>query len=117
MIKRILLLTLLLTIMVFAFFNPISLHGVLASGKCDYLSVSSGDCEVVEMVAADFDKVKDILNLEIVSSREISGRTIIEGYSNKLKENVVIDNRKVNIQMSICGDKMIVGYPLINGSF
>lgn len=117
MIKRILLLTLLLTIMVLAFFNPISLHGVLALGKCDYFSVSSGDCEVVEMVVADFDKVKDILNLEIVSSREISGRTIIEGYSNKLKENVVIDNRKVNIQMSIFGDKMIVGYPLINGSF
>lgn len=79
--------------------------------------VVCGDSQVVEMNSKAYSKIKNILNLEVVDKNEIAGRTIIEGYSNKLKNYVVINNRKVNIQISICDDKMIVGYPLINGSF
>lgn len=79
--------------------------------------VVCGDSQVVEINSKAYLKIKDLLNLEVVEKNEIAGRTIIEGYSNKLKNYVVINNRKVNIQISICDDKMIVGYPLINGSF
>ena len=79
--------------------------------------VVCGDSQVVEMNSKAYSKIKNVLNLEVVDKHEIAGRTIIEGYSNKLKNYVVISNRKVNIQISIYGDKMIVGYPLINGSF
>lgn len=79
--------------------------------------VVCGDSQTVEINSKAYLKIKNLLNLEVVEKNEIAGRTIIEGYSNKLKNYVVINNRKVNIQISICDDKMIVGYPLINGSF
>lgn len=87
------------------------------SGVCVDKFVVCGNSQVLELKSLDYSKVKNILNLEIVESNEIAGRTIIEGYSNKLKNYFVVNNRKVNIQISICDDKMTIGYPLIAGSF
>ena len=33
------------------------------------------------------------------------------------KDYIVIDNSKINIQISVCDDVVIIGCPLINGSF
>ena len=71
----------------------------------------------LELDASSLNKLTSFLNLEVVNKNEISDRVIIEGYSNKLKDYVFIDGRKVNIQLSIFDNKIIMGYPLINGSF
>lgn len=63
------------------------------------------------------DKIIDCLNLEIYLKTNISDRIIIEGYSNKLNDFVVVNNLKVNVQMSIFDDEIILGYPLIDTSF
>lgn len=73
--------------------------------------------QVLELDANSLNKLSNFLNLEIVNENEISDRLIIEGYSNKLKDYIVINGRKVNVQLSISDDKIIMGYPLINGSF
>ena len=73
--------------------------------------------QTLELDASSLNKLTSFLNLEVVNKNEISDRVIIEGYSNKLKDYVVINGRKVNIQLSICDNKIIMGYPLINGSF
>ena len=73
--------------------------------------------QTLELDASSLNKLTSFLNLEVVNKNEISDRVIIEGYSNKLKDYVVINGRKVNIQLSIFDNKIIMGYPLINGSF
>lgn len=73
--------------------------------------------QTLELDASSLNKLTSFLNLEVVNKNEISDRVIIEGYSNKLRDYVVINGRKVNIQLSIFDNKIIMGYPLINGSF
>lgn len=116
MIKRVLLLILMFGVIVLGY-QPTSLERLLTYSNCHYEAMNVSGSEVIEMSMADYDKLIKVLDLEIVSSKDISGRTIVEGYSSKLKDNVVIDNRKVNIQMSIFDNKIIIGYPLISGSF
>lgn len=73
-----------------------------------------------ELVYLDVDELDNLisdLNIEVHSSKVISGRTIIEGYSQKISNCVVVDNLKTNIQISIGSDYLIVGSPLIIGSF
>ena len=55
--------------------------------------------------------------MEVNSTYEVSDRLIIEGYTHRLKNYIVIDGRKTNIQMSICEDVILIGSPLINQSF
>lgn len=54
----------------------------------------------------------------LISNKEFcSDRVIIEGYTNKINKSISINNKKINIQISICSDTIIIGSPLINGSF
>ena len=73
--------------------------------------------QTLELDASSLNKLTSFLNLEVVNKNEISDRVIIEGYSNKLKDYVVVNNMKVNIQMSIDDEKILLGYPLIDASF
>jgi len=66
---------------------------------------------------SDFSDVSKALNLCIYSDYVLSDRRVIEGYSNKLNSYIVIDGKKVNIQLSIYDDLIVVGYPLIFNSF
>jgi len=65
----------------------------------------------------NYDKFIDFFNVEIINKFCINDRAVVEGYSNKLKNFVVINGRKINIQFSIFDDIMLVGYPLIKKSF
>ena len=73
--------------------------------------------EILVLDKKYLDNIIDVLNLEVYLKREISDRLIIEGYSNKLKDYVVVNNMKVHIQMSIDNEKILLGYPLIDASF
>lgn len=72
--------------------------------------------EIVTTTTA-FDDVSRALNLFVYSDKILSDRRVLEGYSNKLNSYIVIDGRKVNIQLSIYDDLIVVGYPLIFNSF
>ena len=55
--------------------------------------------------------------MQNVSKKYVSGRLIIEGYSSKFSKYLISNNQKINIQISVCHDEMILGYPLIKNSF
>lgn len=100
------------------FFNFTNLNLMLKVQGFDVENFKYNDnYQTLELDASSLNKLTSFLNLEVVNKNEISDRVIIEGYSNKLKDYVVINGRKVNIQLSIFDNKIIMGYPLINGSF
>lgn len=73
--------------------------------------------QVIKISDYNFAEIMSKMDIEIVSLKEVSGRTIIEGYSSNLNDYIVINNRKVNMQMSISDDYILIGYPLIKNSF
>lgn len=80
-------------------------------------SYSDNNCQMFVIKSDDYVNVIEKLNLSISKFKNVSGRLIIEGYSDKISNHVVIDNKKVNVQMSISDGKIILGSPLISGSF
>lgn len=73
--------------------------------------------QVVKIFDANIDDVLDELNVEIVDEKIVSDRLVIEGYISNFKDYIVCNNRKVNVQLSVCDGDVIVGYPLIKNSF
>ena len=63
------------------------------------------------------DDFVEFLDLQNYSKFTIEDRVVIEGYSNKLNNYIVINNKKINVQISVSQDCCLVGYPLIKNSF
>lgn len=63
------------------------------------------------------DEILDKIDINILSKRCLDGRVIIEGYTSKIVGYKVINNCKVNLQISVSNDCVILGSPLITGSF
>ena len=73
--------------------------------------------QVVELFESDYEKIISKLNLETVNKFVVDDRLIIEGYTNKIKNYIVLDGRKINVQISLSADKCLIGSPLIKNSF
>ena len=65
----------------------------------------------------DLDKFLGVLDIEIYSQKLVCDRIIIEGYSNDIDNSVMLNGLKTNIQLSYVGEELIIGSPLIVGSF
>ena len=76
-----------------------------------------GDSAVVIVSLHDWDKLKNDLAVESVYVEKVAGREVIECYSSRIKGGVMINGRKVNLQVSINDDKCVIGCPLIKNSF
>lgn len=63
------------------------------------------------------DELLNKLDVKVVSKFKVSERLIIEGYTTKIANYIVIDGRKINVQISVSDDVALVGSPLIDGSF
>ncbi len=61
----------------------------------------------------ELNKVIKKLDLKITRTQELDSTTFLYGYTNKLKNFIVIDGEKVNIQIAQTGDTLKIGYPLI----
>lgn len=99
------------------FYSQNSLMSVVANVCMDFEIVEENETQVLKLDSVNYEKIIDVLDLEIVNIDTISNRTIIEGYSSKLSDYRVINNRKINIQISCFDNQLIVGYPLIINSF
>lgn len=88
----------------------------------NYCSVSTAE-EIIKKAEVDavqvyiegysFDKFKQDYNLEIVSSLSIGEMQIINAWSSLFKDSVLIGNEKVNVQIAVCENKLIAGFPMI----
>ena len=65
----------------------------------------------------NYNELIEKLNVEIVNENIIADRLVIEGYVSSIDNHIVLKGRKVNIQMSITDDNIVLGIPLISGSF
>jgi hypothetical protein len=52
-----------------------------------------------------------------VSRQQLSGTQIIYAYSKNIKEAVLVDGQKVNIEIAIRGGEVRIGVPLILGAY
>lgn len=65
----------------------------------------------------DYQELIKNLNVEVVQENVVSDRLIIEGYVSSIDDYVVLNGRKVNIQLSVFDNNIILGVPLIKESF
>lgn len=84
--------------------------------NCEYI-IDGGSNQLVKINEDNYSKIINNLNVEIVKKYEIEDRLIIEGYTKELNDYKVINNQKINIQMSITENEILIGYPLIYNSF
>jgi len=112
--KRFFVFFIILTMFIFSFFS-IGYYDDFLSRLNSLNLVSSYDNNFI--CYDNIDELMSRLNLNVVSERVISDRVIIEGYSSLINDYVVVNNHKVNVQMCLLEDKILVGVPLIKGSF
>ena len=117
--KRFISIFLVFVLMIFGYiYSSRNLNSCLCDAGIEYeIKQVDADSEVLVFSGELYKDIIDKLGVEIVSIKDIYGRKIVEGYSAKLSKFKVINERKVNIQMSLFDDKLIVGYPLIKNSF
>ena len=59
-----------------------------------------------------------VLNAKIIKTEQLeNGTTVIYAFTDKISQNVIIDNKQVNLQIAHNDNYSIVGWPLILGSF
>ena len=57
------------------------------------------------------------LKLKMVKQSDLNGMKELLGYTTKFKNYVIVDGEKVNVQISVNNNKIIVGHPLILQGF
>ena len=75
------------------------------------------DNQVIKIDKKEYGNLMSRLHIEEINVFYIEDRLIVEGYSNMLNNFILIDNMRINIQVSISEDVCLVGYPLIKNSF
>lgn len=112
------LITIFVSILIFFLYSSPTAYEILKAKNIEISDFDNdSDNEILIFEREFLNEIIDGLNLEIYLMREISDRVIIEGYTNKLNNFVVVNNLKINIQIAIDENKITLGYPLIDGSF
>ena len=75
------------------------------------------DSRLVSILDEDLELFVDKLNLQNYSEFYIEDRLIIEGYSSMIDDHIVINNNKINIQISVSDGACLIGSPMIKNSF
>ncbi|MBE5757704.1 MAG: hypothetical protein E7345_02075 [Clostridiales bacterium] len=76
--------------------------------------IGENEYEFLSLYLNDF---LDKSNAEIVNDFYLEDRRILECYSSEISDYVIIDNNRVNIQISVYDNVCEVGIPLIKNSF
>jgi len=71
----------------------------------------------VVTVRCSLSDVLECNNISDIKFIELEDRLVVEGYCDSLSKFVVNDGRKMNVQMSVFDDVIVIGYPLIKKSF
>lgn len=79
--------------------------------------VNEKDSQLVSIIEEDLDQFLNKINLQNCNKFFIEDRLIIEGYSSKINDYIVINNNKINIQISVCDNRCLIGSPVIKNSF
>ena len=106
------------TLAILSCFNIKNLSSIINKNKIDIDNFSiKSDNEIMYFSRDKLEEILKELSIEIHSKKEVSDRTIIEGYTSKISDYIVVNNFKTNIQISYNDVGVIVGTPLIDESF
>ena len=106
------------TLAILSCFNIKNLSSIINKNKIDIGNFSiKSENEIMYFSRDKLEEILKDLNMEIHSKKEVSDRTIIEGYTSKISNYIVVNNFKTNIQISYNDVGVIVGTPLIDESF
>lgn len=117
--KKFLSLILLLSLCFLYYFNTNNSLVIFAKNWSENITIINDD-ECEELILINKKYLEDFLskiNLEVYNKINLNDRVVIEGYTSNLRDYVVVNNSKINIQISICDDSCLIGYPLIKNSF
>lgn len=96
-------------------FNEVNLLDCVSNlNVVDYIKDDESECVYLKN---SYNEIVNCLNFEVVDEVDFGDRIIVEGYTSRLTEYVGSNFNKVNIQLSITDEIVIVGYPLIKNSF
>ena len=84
---------------------------------CDNIVVVKVDDNLLTFEDVNLQQVINELCLDNVSEFYMEDRLIIEGYTSKFNDYKLINGEKINVQISVCEDVCLMGYPLIKNSF
>lgn len=139
--KRLLILFCFLIFIVFAFvFSNLTLKDVLSINivSCGSLKMSElgfvcesyntsnyknytnngcvvGECASLSLNKNEINKLCDKLGLMITNKYNVDDKYIIEGYSSKIP--YFINDKNFNVQISVTGENVVIGTPIIYGSY
>ena len=65
----------------------------------------------------DAEEILNILKATVVQENEIENLRLIYAYSPYYQDSVMVDGKKVNLQLAFDGDNLIAGFPLILTGF
>ena len=80
------------------------------------LSDKKGE-ELISIAEENLDVFLSKLNLQNCNKFYIEDRLVIEGYSSKFNNYILINNKKINVQISLCDGMCLIGSPIIKKSF
>ncbi len=75
----------------------------------------SSQCVVINNKSLNYAIKK--LNLKVLKKSSVAGLIEVVGYTKKLPESVMVKGEKINIQIAVKNNKLIIGYPLILQGF
>ena len=91
------------------FFNYCSLR----QAKENLDKIRNSDSYQIYLNEIDVKKVFDLLKFEQISVIELERVTVYCGYSVYGDKSVLIDGKKVNVQIAVTGEGVIAGFPMI----
>lgn len=106
----------------YEFYTNEQIENGIDLGFCVVANNSIHNCSKIgeKIILTNYEVGKIIVDLkaEIVKTEILlEGFTVIYAYSNLIKKWVEVDFKKVNIQIAVKEENVIVGWPLILGSF
>ena len=66
---------------------------------------------------ASVEEIADYYNINYYRGGDVEDMPIFYGYTSYYKDFNMINNKKINVQIAVCGDEIIVGFPAILTGF
>ncbi len=74
-------------------------------------------CVVFVLPSFERKNVENFLNISYAFTQELGQKQIVYGWSSKGMDEKIVDCKKINVQLVVDGENMLVGFPMIMTGF
>ena len=79
----------------------------------EFYEKNAPKCVVMKFGCENLQKVKDFLKISQSWEQKLQDKEIIYGYTSMFEKCEFVNGKKINVQLVLEGDQLIVGFPLI----